>query len=83
MPLNIEGILLYSFFISEIKRLLENKGSQHGVKLLRRTAECGVKKLFDLINRDGRQDMLAKEAWPSSIRLLLGARKSQGSKMLS
>lgn len=52
MPLNIKGILLYCFFVSEIERLLKNKSAQHGIKFLGRSAKCGVEMLADLIDRN-------------------------------
>lgn len=60
MPLDIKGIVLHGFYITEIKRLLKNKGSQHGVKLLRGTVECRVKIFFDSVDGNIRQYMLAE-----------------------
>ena len=80
MPLNIKGILLHGFFIGEVECLLKYERTEHGKKFLGRTAKSLAKMLADLIDRDRRQDVVAKKPRPSALEHLapFGGQKVPG-----
>ena len=79
MPLGVEAVLPHGFTIGQIQRLLDDKRSEHGIKLFGRSAAGLVEKFGNFANRDRRQDVLSKKTGggPQNLDNVLSSRSVQ------